>query len=52
MKFKTFSWKENNLTYIFAVTATILLIVFGYDAILYGLTLYIIFSLIFANRQS
>ncbi|MBO4744137.1 MAG: CDP-alcohol phosphatidyltransferase family protein [Bacteroidales bacterium] len=52
MKFKTFSWKENNLTYIFAFTVTILLIAFGYDAILYGLILYIIFSLIFANRQS
>ena len=49
LKFESFSFKDNYLTYIFYVISIALLIIFGLNAMLYILIFYIILSLIFAK---
>lgn len=52
LKFKSFGWAENRITYGFLITSALLLLLFQFAAVPLIIVLYIVLSLIFNERKS
>lgn len=52
LKFKSFGWAENRVTYGFLITSALLLLLFQFAAVPLIIVLYIVLSLIFNERKS